>query len=137
MKQKQKTDIDRRHDPVRKVIQELWRRHNDGVVCPWNGWASKNLDRLLKENKTWTAEHFIRCVENWFKSENVNTQEAPQWWIPKLTNYSGRPLGKYGKPIPERPVMQSAVTLEEAEQDRAYIEKLVNRRREERNKEGQ
>lgn len=118
---KKPDEIDPRHDPVRKVIQDLWQRHNDGLACPWSAWTSKNLDRLLKGNKTWTAEHFIRCVRNWFDSENVNTQEAPQWWIPKLTNYSGRPLDKWGKPIPERPAMQKVVTEEEAADIRASL----------------
>ena len=59
-----------------------------------------------------------------FASENVNVQDAPQWWIPKLTNYSGRPLNKWGKQMPEKPAMRKLVTAADKQSTTDYLEIL-------------
>ena len=107
------TITDPRHDPVRRAIQEMWKEENFGAVCPWNGHTAYRLGRLLEDNPNWDAEQFIRCVRNWFASENVNTSEIPARWIPQLQNYLARPLNKWGKQIPEKPAMQKLVDPED------------------------
>jgi len=92
-------------DDLRKsVIDEidrLWELANPGVDCAWVGLAFVRLKAELKKRPKWTADQWLTCVRNRFKSDNINAGEAPEFFIPKLPNYIKAPLNQFSKIEPE------------------------------------
>ena len=89
---------DSRHAPIREAIAWHYAVANNGLVVPWTGRTGAVLAEFLAANKSWPVDVLVRCVENRFRSDEINPAEDPIRWIRKLPNYAHGPLDKWGAP---------------------------------------
>lgn len=68
------------------------------IPLTWGPAEWKQLAALLKERPDMADTNLLRlCLNNRFKSENVNPAERPCQWLRKLPNYQFGPLTEFGK----------------------------------------
>ena len=87
--------MDPRHVPTRELVQEL-HLQKFKIKPQWDGSEGKVLDRLLQANPSWSQIDIDLMVRNHFASEGI-TSARPRSWLPRLGDYAGGPLDRYGK----------------------------------------
>jgi hypothetical protein len=92
---KKKPTPDPRHTPVKDKIFEAFRYFNK-VAPTWGVKEAGCLANFLKSHD-WPVEKIFDCIRNRFKSEE-NLAQEPARWIPRLGDFAGGPLDKFGKP---------------------------------------
>jgi hypothetical protein len=86
---------DPRHVPTRKLVQEL-HLQKFKIKPQWDGSEGKVLDRLLQANPSWSQIDIDLMVRNHSASEGIPSAR-PRSWLPRLGDYAGGPLDRYGK----------------------------------------
>lgn len=68
------------------------------LALTWGPAEWKQLASLLKERPDMSETILLRqCLNNRFKSDNINPGERPCQWLRKLPNYQYGPLNEFGK----------------------------------------
>ncbi len=102
-KSRVKPEVDDRHAPLMRFIEEIYGRHNrsrpGGLAMPLpdnHGHRARVLKNFLN-GCPWTPEEINQCITNRFASANVSVSEMPSTWIPNLARYRAGPL-EFGAP---------------------------------------
>jgi len=89
--------------------------------CPWNGRIFGQLKHEMSMRPKWTAQDWIRCIENRQVSD-INPGEPPERFIPKLRDFHECPLDRYGKP---KAPQVSARTLRNRDAGQGYADSVI------------
>lgn len=93
-----KSKSDPRHEQCRDLIFKCYSYLNDGEKPPWDGSEAKQLSLLLKAKPDLDAEKFHQWLGNYAASENINPAARPREFLPKISDYAGGALNKFGRP---------------------------------------
>jgi hypothetical protein len=87
-----------KHTAFKELIFRCYEYLNREEITPWDGSDAKQLSAVIKAVPTLDAEKFHQWLKNYAASENINPAARPRVFLPKITDYAGGPLDKFGRP---------------------------------------
>jgi hypothetical protein len=87
---------ERRHMPVKAMLDEYWQREMPSIPSlPWGAADAGALGQFLKANPDLTTETIRECLMNRLVSEDHAPGERVHIWINSLLRYASGPLDRY------------------------------------------
>jgi hypothetical protein len=87
-----------KHTAFKELTVRCYEYLNRGEKTPWDGSDARQLSAVIKAVPTLDAEKFHQWLKNYAASENINPAARPRVFLPKITDYAGGPLDKFGRP---------------------------------------
>jgi hypothetical protein len=112
---------DRRHMPIKGMLDQYWQRENPMIPSlPWGAADAGALGSFLRANPAITPEVVAACLEHRLQSEDHAPGERVHRWIGDLLRYAQGPLNRYKQPLqPSR--MQSEASVGTYTPGRRYV----------------
>lgn len=87
-----------KHAEFKDLIFRCYAYLNNGELPPWDGSDAKQLSLVIRAKPDLDATKFHQWLANYAASENINPAARPREFLPRISDYTGGPLNKFGRP---------------------------------------
>lgn len=87
-----------KHAEFKDLIFRCYAYLNNGELPPWDGSDAKQLSLVIRAKPDLDATKFHQWLANYAASGNINPAARPREFLPRISDYTGGPLNKFGRP---------------------------------------